>query len=139
MVSLSVGLLVLVVLALLYACYNSVYGGVTYEVSRVNLANARTGEVYNLCYEQPLTGERNRFLAKVLSVRSFTPRDLSQLEAHSRYRKDDPNFERGNTLVTVKTYKGEVRNLYANRCQRVRRPYFGRILFNMPNVAAYLL
>jgi len=117
-----------------YLAYNSVYGG-----SRVNLAEAQLGKVYNFVYNQPLNGEPERFLAKVERIYVFDPADTRRLNARSRYRANDPVFERSKTLITARTYDGRIRNFYAERCHDVRKPLLGGRLFTMPKVAAFLL
>lgn len=119
---------------IVYLAYNSVYGG-----SRVNLAEAQLGKVYNFVYEQPLHGEPERFLAKVEKVYVFSEKDLRGLNSRSRYRRHDESFERSKTLITARTYDGRVRNFYAERCRDVRKPLLGGRLFTMPKVAAFLL
>lgn len=133
-VALVVGVVAVAVSMIAFVGYNSVYGG-----SRANLAEAQLGKVYNFVYDQPLNGEPERFLAKVERVYVFDPADTNRLNARSRYRVNDPAFERSKTLVTARTYDGRVRNFYAERCHDVRRPLFGGRLFSMPKVAAYLL
>lgn len=122
-----------------YVVYNSAYGGLKYTFNRVSMTDAKKGEVYNFTYCQPLDGESERYLARVENVQMLTAQQIRNLNARSNYRSNDPSFERSNTLVTVRTYDGQIRNVYAERCVNVRKPYLGQKLFSMPKVAAYLL
>jgi len=92
---------------------------------RGNLANARVGEVYNFEYEQPLHGDPDRFLARVLDVTTLDDAAIRRLNARSRYRRNDPVFQRTNHLVTCKTADGKVRHFYAERAKNVRRSLLG--------------
>ena len=90
-----------------------------------SLANARVGEVYNFEYEQPLHGDPDRFLARVLDVTTLDDAAIRRLNARSRYRRNDPVFQRTNHLVTCKTADGKVRHFYAERAKNVRRSLLG--------------
>lgn len=86
------------------------------------LANAKVGEVYNFEYEQPLAGEPERILAKVIEpVYTLNDFQISKLNARSNYRKNDPNFKRTKHLVTCEMADGTIRNFYAERTKNVRR------------------
>lgn len=101
-----------------------IYSGV-----RDSLSNARIGGVYNFEYVQPVTGEPERFMAKVLEVHRFSDQYLSKLNAKSRYRRNDPDFQRSRHLVTAQTPDGRIRNFYAERTRNVRRPLLGGVMF----------
>ena len=103
-----------------------------------SLANARVGEVYNFEYEQPLHGDPDRFLAKVLSVNTLDEQDIRRLNARSRYRRNDPVFQRTKHLVTCKTADGNVRHFYAERAKNVRRSLFGGVLIKSGVAAMFL-
>lgn len=91
-----------------------------------SLANAKVGEVYNFEYEQPLHGERKRILAEVIQpVQTLDELSIRRLNSRSRYRRNDPVFQRSKHLVTCKMASGEVRNFYAERATKVRRSIFG--------------
>jgi hypothetical protein len=94
-----------------------------------SLTNARIGSVYNFEYEQPVTGDAERFMAKVLSVHRLSSDSIQRLNAKSRYRKHDNNFVRTHHLVTAQTPDGKIRNFYAERTRNVRRPLLGGTLF----------
>ena len=94
-----------------------------------SLTNARIGSVYNFEYEQPVTGDPERFMAKVLSVHRLSSDSIQRLNAKSRYRKHDNNFVRTHHLVTAQTPDGKIRNFYAERTRNVRRPLLGGTLF----------
>jgi len=100
-----------------------------YRGMRDSLTNARIGGVYNFEYVQPVTGLPERFMAKVLEVHRFSDDYISRLNSKSRYRKDDPNFERSRHLVTAQTPDGKIRNFYAERTRNVRRPLLGGVAF----------
>lgn len=105
--------------------FNAVYGG-----SRANLANAVEGQVLNFTYEQPLHGEPERFLAKVIGKQTLTADQIARLNRRSRYRANDPNFVRTNHLVTCRTFDGKVRNFYAERVTHCRKPLLAGALFS---------
>lgn len=111
--------IVAVVSFVLFHIYSGVHG---------SLHSARVGEVYNFEYEQPLHGDPDRYLAKVLSVHELNDADIRRLNSVSRYRRNDPVFQRTRHLVTCQTSNGEVRNFYAERAKNVRRPLLGSLL-----------
>ena len=100
-----------------------------YRGLRDSLTNARIGGVYNFEYVQPVTGMPERFMAKVLEVHRFSDDYIARLNSTSRYRRNDPNFERSRHLVTAQTPDGRIRNFYAERTRNVRRPLLGGIAF----------
>lgn len=104
--------------------FYSVYGGV-----RATLNNARIGEIYNFSYEQPVTGDHERYLARVLDVHKLDNNSINRLNAISKYRKHDPEFIRTNHLVTCEMPNGAVRNFYAERTTHCRRPLLAGALF----------
>ena len=109
-----------------------VLGLVAWNVYRgVNdsLTNARIGTVYNFLYEQPLHGEPERYMAKVLEVHRLSNESIQRLNAASRYRRYDPSFQRTTHLVTAQTPDGKIRNFYAERTRNVRRPLLGGVMF----------
>lgn len=93
-----------------------------------SLSNARVGEVYNFEYEQPLHGDPDRYLAKVLDVHMLDDAQISKLNARSRYRRNDPIFQRTKHLVTCKTADGQIRHFYAERAKNVRRSLLGGVM-----------
>jgi len=102
----------------------AIYGG-----SRGSLSRAKIGEVYNFVYEQPAKGEPERYLAKVLEVHTLDNNSIRRLNAHSAYRRNDPQFVRTNHLVTCAMPNGTVRNFYAERTKNCRRPLLAGTLF----------
>lgn len=112
---------------LLYA----IYGG-----SRTSLASAKVGEVFNFTYRQPLQGDPERFLAKVLDVHTLDDASIRRLNARSRYRANDPQFVRTRHLVTCAMPNGSVRNFYAERTANCRKPILAGTLFKSPRVAS---
>jgi hypothetical protein len=94
-----------------------------------SLSSARAGDIFNFEYKQPLNGEPERYMAKVLDVCTLDDSKIMRLNARSRYRKNDPNFQRSKHLVTARMPNGEVRNFYAERATNVRRPLLGSVLF----------
>jgi hypothetical protein len=101
-----------------------IYGGV-----HDSLSNARVGTVYNFEYLQPVTGSPERYMAKVLDVNVMPEGYISVLNRRSRYRRNDPTFQRTKHLVTAQTFDGKIRNFYAERTVNVRRPLLGGLLF----------
>jgi hypothetical protein len=100
----------------LFSLYSGVHG---------SLSTARVGEVYNFQYEQPYHGDPDRFLAKVLDVHTLDENDIRRLNARSKYRRNDPVFQRTKHLVTCQTADGKVRHFYAERAKNVRRTFLG--------------
>lgn len=99
----------------------SVYGG-----SRASLCDAKVGQVFNFEYLQPVNGDSRRVLAKVLEpVVHFDQTALQRMNARSNYRRNDPEFERTNHLVTCKTADGNIRQFYCERVKNCRKPLFG--------------
>jgi hypothetical protein len=94
-----------------------------------SLVNARVGTVYNFEYVQPVTGEPERFMAKVVDVCEMSEGYIAILNRRSRYRRNDPNFQRTKHLVTARTPDGKIRNFYAERTRNVRRPLLGGVMF----------
>jgi len=101
-----------------------IYGGL-----RDSLTNANVGSVYNFLYEQPLHGEPERYMARVLEVHRLSQDSINRLNARSNYRKYDTNFQRTTHLVTAQTPDGKIRNFYAERTRNVRRPLLGGVAF----------
>ena len=100
-----------------------------YRGVRDSLSNARVGSIYNFEYIQPVTGEPERYMARVLEVHRFSDDYISRLNATSRYRRNDPMFQRSKHLVTAQTPDGKIRNFYAERTRNVRRPLLGGVMF----------
>lgn len=119
-----IGSIVAGVVAVLAFVVFHIYRGV-----RDSLTNARIGSIYNFEYIQPVTGEPERFMAKVMSVHRFSEDYLARLNAKSRYRRNDPVFQRSQHLVTAQTPDGKIRNFYAERTRNVRRPLLGKAVF----------
>lgn len=94
-----------------------------------SLSNAKVGQVYNFKYLQPVTDVPERFMAKVVSIQTFSEDYLSRLNRKSRYRRNDPEFQRSKNLVTAQTFDGKIRNFYAERTTDVRRPLLGGVVF----------
>ena len=93
------------------------------------MANAQEGQVFNFVYEQPLHGTHERFLAKVIGKQTLTVDQIARLNRKSRYRAHDPEFIRTSNLVTCRTADGKVRNFYAERVTKCRKPLLAGALF----------
>lgn len=100
-----------------------------YRGVRDSLSNARVGRVYNFKYLQPVTDIPERFMARVVNVQTFSEDYISRLNSKSRYRRNDPEFQRSKHLVTAQTFDGKIRNFYAERTTDVRRPLLGGVMF----------
>jgi hypothetical protein len=100
-----------------------------YRGFRDSLTTAKIGSVYNFEYVQPVTGTPERFMAKVLEVHRFSDDWIARLNRSSRYRRNDPDFQRSRHLVTAQTPDGKIRNFYAERTRNVRRPLLGGVAF----------
>jgi hypothetical protein len=103
--------------------FYAIYGG-----SKASLSNAKVGQVFNFEYLQPLAGEPERYLAKVLDVTALDNAAIDRLNRRSNYRRSDSNFQRTNHLVTCKTVDGNVRQFYAERVVNCRRPLLAGLL-----------
>ena len=102
----------------------AVYGG-----SRAELCNAKTGEVYNFEYMQPLHGDPKRVLARVIeSPVRLDDKTIASMNARSKYRRNDPVFQRTNHLVTCKTVDGNIRQFYCERVKNCRKPLLGSLV-----------
>lgn len=110
------------------ACVLFIIGLNTYSGVHGSLKNAKIGEVYNFIYEQPLNGEPERYLAKIVDVYVMSDDAIRRLNKRSNYRKYDSNFQRTNHLVTAQTFDGKIRNFYAERTSNVRKSLFGGVL-----------
>lgn len=107
-----------VLMALVAFAYYAVYGG-----RKADLANAKVGQVFNFEYLQPLNGEPERYLAKVIEpVATLDQTWINLMNRRSNYRRNDPNFKRTNHLVTCKTVDGNIRQFYCERVVNCRRP-----------------
>ena len=111
----------------------SIYGGV-----HDSLRNAKVGNVYNFMYEQPVSGERERYLANVIDVTTLSEDSIRNLNRRSNYRRFDPIFVRTPHLVTCQTPDGKIRNFYAERTSNCRRPLLAKALFGTRFAAALL-
>lgn len=112
------GVVAVVVCSIVWFSVQAIYGG-----SRADLANAQVGQVFNFEYLQPLNGEPERYLAKVIQpVASLDNNRINLMNRRSNYRRNDPQFKRTNHLVTCKTMDGKIRQFYAERVVNCRRP-----------------
>lgn len=121
------------VLGICFACAVAAIGVfLLYNIYRgVNdsLTNAVIGTVYNFRYFQPLSGDYERYLAKVVGVRKLSQAEISRLNWTSDYRIYDNDFKRSPTLVTCEMGNGDFRQFYAERSDMCRRSAVGELLF----------
>ena len=102
----------------------AMYGG-----RKANLAEAKIGQVFNFEYLQPLNGEPERYLAKVIEpVTALDESWIKIMNRRSNYRRNDPNFKRTNHLVTCKTVDGNIRQFYCERVVNCRRPLLAGLM-----------
>jgi hypothetical protein len=101
-----------------------IYGGV-----HDSLGSANIGSVYNFRYQQPVTGDYERYLAKVVNVRKLSQSEISRLNWTSDYRAYDKEFKRTPTLVTCLMGNGDYRQFYAERSDMCKRPLVAGLLF----------
>ena len=118
------GLFALVAAGLVAFGAYSIYGGV-----HASMKTAKRGDIFNFTYQQPLAGDPERFLAKVLDVHTLDEAAIRRLNARSRYRRDDPQFQRTSHLVTCAMPNGSVRNFYAERTMNCRKPLLAGAFF----------
>lgn len=102
----------------------------TYRGVHDSLTNACVGTVYNFRYFQPLTGDYQRYLAKVINIRKLTQAEISRLNWCSDYRVFDKEFKRSPTLVTCEMSNGDYRQFYAERSDMCKRSAVGGLLFS---------
>lgn len=100
-----------------------------YRGKNDTLVNSCVGRVYNFRYLQPVTGNYERYLAKVIGVRYLSKFEIDCLNFHSDYRVNDKEFQRTNTLVTCELPNGDIRNFYAERVKDCYQSIFGRLLY----------
>ena len=112
------------------SCVVSFVGFHIYRGLHDSLTNAQIGSVYHFEYVQPVTGDAERYMARVIGVSRFTDDWIARLNRTSRYRRNDPAFERSNNLITAQTFDGKIRNFYAERTRNVRRPLLGSFILN---------
>jgi hypothetical protein len=96
-----------------------------------DLKNAKEGEVYHFRYLQPLTGDYERHMVKVLKNVTLTDEQIQRLNRHSKYRRLDNSFRRTNHLVTGQSANGQIRNFYAERVAGCRKTGVGKLAFTM--------
>lgn len=90
-----------------------------------NFSNAHIGKYYSFLYLQPLTGDYERHIVKVLKTRKLDKEEVDSLNCFSLYRRWDAEFCRTATLVTCENEDGDIRNFYAERtidCKRIIFP-----------------
>jgi hypothetical protein len=123
-VTIIIGLVALVGCGLGLFGFYSVYGG-----RKADLTNAKVGQVFNFEYLQPLNGEPERYLAKVIEpVAILDDTRINLMNRRSNYRRNDPNFKRTNHLVTCQTVDGNIRQFYAERVVNCRRPLLAGLI-----------
>jgi hypothetical protein len=93
------------------------------------LVNAKVGEVYNFDYLQPVEGDSERHLVKIIGTKVLTLEDIQRLNRRSNYRRYDGEFIRTKHLVTGQSADGTIRNFYAERAVNCRRPLLAPSLF----------
>jgi hypothetical protein len=117
------------VAAVVFGCIFAFAAFHVYAGVRDSLTTARVGGVYNFVYHQPLHGEPERYMARVLEVHRLSEDSIRRLNRTSNYRRHDDNFQRTTHLVTAQTPDGKIRNFYAERTTNVRRPLLGGVAF----------
>lgn len=97
--------------------------------SESSLCDAKVGDTFNFEYLQPLHGESERYLARVIEpVYKLNDEQISRLNSRSNYRRNDPEFQRTNHLVTCQTKDGQIRNFYCERVKNCRKSLLGWLL-----------
>lgn len=100
----------------------------------VNFSNAKPNRVYNFEYVQPVTGERQRFLAEVVSNEKWTEDEIRNLNIRSDYRVGDQMFKRAGNLVNCVTPNGEYRRFWSDRVINCRRVPMGGLLYRFASL-----
>lgn len=95
----------------------------------VNFNHAKPNRVYNFEYVQPVTGERQRFLAEVISNEPWTDEQINKLNFRSDYRVHDRAFKRAGNLVTCAMPNGEYRRFWSDRVVNCRKVPLGGLLY----------
>lgn len=107
-----------IVCAVVFFVMYGVYGG-----RKADLCNAKVGQVFNFEYLQPVNGDPERYLAKVIeNPVTLDDHTIARMNRRSSYRRNDPEFKRTNHLVTCQTADGNVRQFYCERVVNCRRP-----------------
>jgi|TARA_B100001094_G_C18058365_1_gene733699 hypothetical protein len=103
-----------------FAVFASVYS------KNSSLCDAQVGQVFNFEYLQPLNGEPKRWKARVVEPVVYrSDSKIERMNQVSNYRKNDPEFQRTNHLVTCETQDGEYRQFYCERVKNCRRSLLG--------------
>lgn len=96
---------------------------------RADFANAKSNCVYNFEYVQPVTGGRERFLAKVVNNEKWTNDEIRRLNFRSDYRWNDKNFKREGNLVTCIMPNGEYRRFWSGRVANCKPVPVGSLVY----------
>jgi hypothetical protein len=100
----------------------------------VNFTNAKSGRVYNFDYIQPVTGGRERFLAKVVDNDNWTIEQIRRLNFRSDYRWSDKNFKREGNLVTCVMPNGDYRRFWSGRVENCTIIPAGNVLYRFASL-----
>lgn len=101
----------------------------------MELKEAQPGEIVNFTYKQPYSGEPKRHLARVKSLRKLDEDEIIRLTGNSKYRRDDGDFVRTETLVTCTLPGGITRNFYAERAEACVKPDMGEVMYIVMDIA----
>lgn len=100
----------------------------------VNFKNAKPNSVYNFEYVQPVTGERQRFLAEVVNNENWTDEEIRRLNFRSDYRASDRMFKRAGNLVTCAMPNGDYRKFWSDRVVNCRKVPMGGFLYRFASL-----
>jgi hypothetical protein len=101
---------------------------------RTNFSNAKPNRVYNFDYIQPVTGQRERFFAKVVDNDSWTMDQIRRLNFHSNYRWNDSNFKREGNLVTCVMPNGDSRRFWSGRVENCKIVPIGSLMYRFASL-----
>ena len=84
-------------------------------------------------------GKRDKGNKEQRKKAKLTQKEISDLEIKSRYRSDDDEFKRTETLVTCTLPGGKSRNFYAERTESCVKPPMGGMMYPIQDAIARVI